>query len=108
MKCKRCGREFTGNFCPQCGQRAEETERPVQRNRCAGRSAENQCIVCERSEGTVEQVVGRNVQQLAQQNDFFVVQLDLSALVLRVIGLILVQDCRDLLLRQPLRFPCGF
>ena len=45
MKCKRCGREFTGNFCPQCGQRAEETERPVQRNRCAGRSAENQCIV---------------------------------------------------------------
>ena len=24
MKCKRCGREFTGNFCPQCGQRAEE------------------------------------------------------------------------------------
>ena len=29
MKCKRCGREFTGNFCPQCGQRAEERAEPA-------------------------------------------------------------------------------
>lgn len=29
MKCKRCGREFTGNFCPQCGQRAEEGAEPA-------------------------------------------------------------------------------
>ena len=29
MKCKRCGREFTGNFCPQCGQRAEEAAEPA-------------------------------------------------------------------------------
>ena len=44
MKCKRCGREFTGNFCPQCGVPAKETKRPVQRNRCAGRFAEKQCL----------------------------------------------------------------
>ena len=31
MKCKKCGSEFEGNFCPHCGQPAKETERPAQK-----------------------------------------------------------------------------
>lgn len=31
MKCKKCGGEFEGNFCPHCGLPAKETERPAQK-----------------------------------------------------------------------------
>ena len=24
MKCKQCGTEFTGNYCPECGAKNEE------------------------------------------------------------------------------------
>ena len=29
MKCSKCGQEFTGNFCPNCGSPAQEANEPL-------------------------------------------------------------------------------
>ena len=52
MKCKRCGREFTGNFCPQCGQRAEEVEQApaVQQREVQGAEATEQAPAVQQRE----------------------------------------------------------
>ena len=63
MQCKRCGAEFLGNFCPNCGQAAESAPQEAQPTYTAGGVAESapqnggtgcvppQCVVqpCERA-----------------------------------------------------------
>lgn len=54
-----------------------------------------------------EQIVRRNVEPLAEINDFFIVELDLARFIFAVIGLIFVEFFGDLRLRyahRPSRF----
>ena len=32
MKCKNCGNEFEGNFCPECGTKVDSEQAPQQIN----------------------------------------------------------------------------
>lgn len=42
MKCTQCGTEFQGNFCPECGARAEKAENVAAQSESTQNTAQKQ------------------------------------------------------------------